>query len=54
MRGKSLRYEINFMCYKHSISIGDLEALRDIKSAFKLLHIYQRSFISNQKSHKGA
>ena len=54
MREKSLRYENNSMCHKYSISIGNLEALRDIKSAFKLLHIYQRSFISNQKSHKGA
>lgn len=53
-REKSRKYEINSMYYNHSINIDTLEALRDIKSATELLHIYKRSLISNQKNNKGA
>jgi hypothetical protein len=54
MRENSRKYEICFSCYKHSIISDNLEALRDIKSAVQLLRIYQRLFIFNQASNKGA
>lgn len=52
-REKSRKYEINFNCYKHSIDIDNLEALRDIRSAVQLLRIYKSLFIFNQKSNQG-
>lgn len=39
---------------KHFIANDNIFSLGDIKSAVQLLHIYQRLFIFNQKSHKGA
>lgn len=54
MREKSQKYEINSMYHKHSISIDNVEALRDIKSAVQLLLIYKRLFIFNQKNNEGA
>lgn len=38
VRGKSLRNEIYFNCYKHSISIANVEALPDIDAALQLSH----------------
>lgn len=53
-REKSRKYEINFNRDKHFIVNDNIFALGDIKSAVQLLRIYQRLFIFNQASNKGA